>query len=164
MKMTQTIDIAAPPHIVFKWITDPDKLSQWITVLETSETIEDREGHVGSRFRQTFTEHGRQFTMDGQVTRWQQDRAIGIELTSSMMDMTIDQDLEPIASGGGGVGGDGTRLTQRTDLRFKGFMKLIGLLMKVLPDKKGREKLEADLAKLKGFCEAEATEANRTAI
>lgn len=155
MKQTCSVEIAAPPHAVFRWVTEPDKLAQWIAVLESSETIEDRPEHVGSRFRQTFREHGREFTMEGVTTHWQQDRAVTVELTSSMMDMTIAQDLEPISTG--------TRLTQRTDLRFKGVMKVMGWLMCVMPGDKGRAKMEADFAKLKALCEADATHSDRAA-
>ena len=156
MQMTHSVNIAAPPHIVFQWVSEPDKLVQWISVLQSEERLEDKPGHVGSRFRQRYKEGGREFTMDGQVTRWEQDRAVSVHLTSSMVDITIDQDLEPISIG--------TRVTQRTNLQFKGVMKLVGGVMGALSSKKNERQMQADFDKLKGLAEAQATDSNHPVV
>ena len=147
MNTVASVDINAPPSAVFPWIHDRERLRQWLPSIESDEVIEEKPGHVGTRFKQVYKEGKRRIEMEGEITAWEQDRRLGVFLWCPYFEMKLDYTLEPT--------GDATRLTQRGDMRFKGFMRLFGC-MAPLMRKKAQRQIEAELTKLKGLCEAEA--------
>ncbi len=143
-----TVDIDAPAPIIFTWITEGDRIPQWVTVLVSDEVIEEKEGHVGTRFRQRYNENGREFEMEGEVLQWEQDRLCAVRMTSSMFDMELCMTIDAIEDGR-------HRVTQEGDITMKGIWKVFGFLFGWMMKGKARKQADDDLATLKRLCEAE---------
>lgn len=144
-----TVEIDAPAGVIFPWITDGDKVSQWVSNLVSDEAIEEKEGHVGSRFRQMFSENGREFEMEGEVLRWEQDRLVAVRMTCSMFDMELCMTIDPIADGR-------HQITQDGHIHMKGLLKIVGLLFGWMMKKKACKQGQDDLNTLKRLCEEDA--------
>lgn len=148
MGISASIDIKAPASIVWKWITDPDCLVQWLPGLVSDEVIEEKEGHVGTRFKQVWNHGGKDMDMTGVVKESVENERIVVDLDCSFFAMTIEDDL---------AHADGvTRLTQTSHVRYKGCMILMGWLFSLLMKGKMKRQTLEQLQTLKSFCEADA--------
>ncbi len=155
MPITQSVDVDAPIELVWKWGTDPERLKQWIPELVSDEVIEEKPGHVGTRFKQVWLERGREMEMEGVVRQWDENRFISIDLECSLFAMTLENTFEQV---GGKV-----RMTQTSDVQYKGCFKLVGLLTGWLMNKKMKEQVSEQFTRLKQLCEAEARGETSTA-
>ena len=61
------VEINAPSQLVFSWMTEPEKLTQWIRGLVGSEPIGDPGLKVGARSLETIEEGGRTCVMESEV-------------------------------------------------------------------------------------------------
>lgn len=155
MKMVNSVLIDAPASVIFPWISDGQRVCQWVSNMERDETIEEKQGHVGSRFRQYYKERGKEIVMEGEVLAWEQDRRVKIVTACSMFEMTIDMTIDP--AGAPGAPGPGQhRVKQDADIRLKGFAKVMGFLFGWMMRKQACKQGDADLRTLKRLCEAEA--------
>jgi carbon monoxide dehydrogenase subunit G len=85
--------------------------------------------------------------MEGEVTAYEQDRHLACDIRGKAFDLIVDYRISPE--------GDGTRLTQDTEIMFKSVpMKIIGTLMKPLMAKATRKQQDESFAKLKSLAES----------
>lgn len=148
MGIPASVDIVAPPNVVWTWITDPECLTQWLPGLVSDELVEEKDGHVGTRFKQVWNHGGRDMEMDGVVKEWKEFDRVVVDLECSVFTMTVEDDL---------VYADGvTRLTQTSSARYKGCMILMGWFFNLLMKKKMIAQTEGQLQALKVLCEADA--------
>ncbi|MDP7015393.1 MAG: SRPBCC family protein [Pirellulaceae bacterium] len=141
MKTTFTIDIDAPPSKVFYWLTDSDRLLEWVPNLIEHEEIENLDGVVGSTDRHVYLENDRRTEMEGVVVAYEQDERVATELRSKGFMLFLDYRLEDL--------GGSTRLTQDCDVVFRGFFKIIGICMGRLVKKGAEQKLAESFGVLK---------------
>jgi len=145
------IVIDRPPAQVFRWLTDDGRLKKWIGGLSEIHEVTPRPsgGELGRKFRMTESYQGQSVQMEAVVTKFEQDRAISISVTSvadpdSGFTETADYTL--------------TELGGKTRLRLDGKAKYTGFVVRLLEPMitpKATEKLREDLARMKSLVEAE---------
>ena len=148
---TGEVIIDRPPAQVFRWLTDDDRLKKWIGGLSDIRQVAapPNGGELGRKFRMTESYKGESVQMEGVVTRFEQDRAISISVSSvddpsSGFTETADYTL--------------TDLGGKTRLRLDGKAKYFGLLPRLFEPMitpKATEKLAEDLTRLRSLAEAE---------
>lgn len=156
MGIPASVDIEAPASVVWKWVTDPDCLTEWLPGLVSDELIDEKEGHVGSRFKQVWNHGGRDMEMEGIVREWVENERVAVDLECSAFSMTVEDDLVHT----NGV----TTLTQTSSVRYKGCMILMGWFFNLLMKKKMIEQTETQLQTLKELCEGDARGEHETPL
>ena len=141
--VTATIDIAASPSEVFPWLIEPDRLARWIGGFVGSEAITEGPTRVGSRSRDVLEEGGRRMVIETEVTEFIGNRRLGVHIRSDGHESDDRYDLEPT--------GNGVRLTYTSDMRLKGMMRLLSLV--IAPQLRARA--ERDFGTLRTVIEAE---------
>ena len=145
------LDVEAPPETVFEWLGDPERFMQWAKGVVENEPLEETPDKVGSTFRQVYEERGRKMEFQGRVTAWEDNRRLGIAMTSSCFDLDVDYTLEPTPQG--------TRLTQDSEVTFKGFMRFVAPLMAPFMKKSGEKCIREDFGRLKALAEGRTPDA-----
>jgi uncharacterized protein YndB with AHSA1/START domain len=143
--------IDRPPAQVFRWLTDDDRLKKWIGGLtEIHQIVGPPDGgEIGRKFRMTEIYKDQRAEMETVTTKFQQDRAISIYVSSAGdpsngFTETADYTL--------------TDLGGKTRLRLEGKAKYFGLvprLFEPLITPEATKKLTEDLQRLKSLVEAE---------
>ncbi len=147
MKSSLSIEIDASPERVFCWLEDAERVMQWVPNIVENENLEVTEEKVGSTFRQVYVENGRRMEMFGLITEYEPNRQWNLEIDGSGFKLFLEYRLEDL--------GGRTRLTQDTDIQFKGLFKIIGLIMAPLLRKSSRKQHEDSFQKLKNLAESE---------
>jgi len=148
MKTSKTTHIDAPASIVFLWLEDKDRLMQWVPNLVEDEALVEKPEKIGSRFRQVFLENGRKMEMIGEITAYSEAERMRAYITGSMFDLDVDYILKAVSD-------NQTELTQNTEIRFKGFMKFLSLIMILVSKFSSKDPQAEAHAKLKVMAEAE---------
>ena len=142
-RIESRVEIGAPPASVFPWLVEPDRLARWIGGFVGSEPIGSGEVRVGSRSRDIIEADGRRIEVETEIVELRPGERLGVHISSSGHDQddTYDLDLR-----------DGmTELTYRSDMRMRGFTRLLTPL--ITPQLRARA--EKDLATLKREVEAD---------
>lgn len=148
MKTSMTTIIDAPPAIVFLYLEDNVRIKQWVPNLILDEPITETLEKTGSTFRQVFLEGGKEMEMIGEITAYRENERIRIDMSGKTFNLDIDYILKAPSRAQ-------TELTQDTEIKFKGFMKVMVPVM-FLMSKLSSKNPQADAhAKLKELAEAE---------
>ena len=83
--------------------------------------------------------------MEGVVTDYRENQALAMHLSGKYNVVDIEWCIEKI--------GKHTRLTVYSNIRFKSFIKILGILVRPVFKKKIIVQLQEELAKLKELCE-----------
>ncbi len=145
MKNNYSIEIEAPPERVFYWLDDAERVMKWVPNIVENEDLVVTEEKIGSTFRQVYLENGRRMEMHGEVTGYEANRRLTTEISGDVFDLLVDYHLEDL--------GGRTRLTQDSEVRFKGFFKIIGPIMTPFVRKASLKQLEESFATLKTLSE-----------
>ena len=140
-----TREIAAPPVRVFRAVADVSEFAKAQPQIVSIEFLSDRRSGVGTRFRETRVMGGRQASTELEVTEWVQDRRVGIVADSH--GCVWDTVFEVESAGGA------TRLVMRMEARPH---KLIARIMTPLLMPMVRKAVEADMDRVKAYCESPA--------
>lgn len=144
--MTTLID--APAAIVFLWIHENERLMQWVPNLIEDEPVLDTPEKVGSRFRQVFLENGKRMEMTGEITAYVENERLRAMMSGDMFNLDVDYSLKALSD-------TQTEVTQDTEIKFKGFLKLFAPLM-LLMSKLSSKDPQADAhARLKDMAETD---------
>lgn len=143
MLTVATIEIDRPVEEVFEFTIT--QVSTWSHVVESEEIIEEVPGHVGSRFRCHTRSEGRVVVLDGEVLRHEPPRVSVSRMTSPSFDILAEYDFEDL--------GGRTRVTQRSTVTPKGFVKLIFILFGWAMKKSSCRAAENELESLKQHLE-----------
>ena len=145
------IIIDRPAPQVFVWLTDDQRLKKWIGGLDEIHSVAapSNNGEVGRKFRITESYEGQTGQMEAVVTKFEQDRAISLNVysvddPSNGFTETADYTLADLGG--------------KTRLRLDGRAKYIGFvprLFEPLITPKATQKLAEDLARLKSLAESE---------
>ena len=150
MKNTYSIEIDAPPADVFYFLENGERLTEWLPNLIEHEDLEITENKVGSTARQVFLEGGRRMEMMGTTTAYEANRRLAAEVSGKAFDLMVDYKLEDLNGR--------TRVTQDSEVRFKGFLRFLGPVMILFTKKSAQNHLEETFGKLKALAEARANE------
>lgn len=145
MQTSYSIEINAAPEQVFHWFETPERTLQWVPNLVENETLNETEGKVGTTFRHVYLENGRRMEMQGTVTAWAPGRRLTSELHGQAFDLHVDYRFEDL--------GGRTRLTQVSDIRMKGVLKLVMMIMSPFMKKAAQAQYGKALGKLKELAE-----------
>jgi uncharacterized protein YndB with AHSA1/START domain len=145
MKIKYRIDILAPVHDVFCWMTERDKVRQWLPGLLGSEIVRDTAGHVGTTLRQVYQSRRKRVAMPVEVLVYEPDRRLVVRTKTKKQDSTFDYQVEPM--------GPATRLTAVIDVHLLGYMKLVGLFVGELIRDRLLKGCREDFGRLKRLCE-----------
>ena len=144
MQNESSVEIDRPIDEVFKLTLE--HVPEWSIVVVEDEVIEDKDnGGVGTRFRIVTEEKGKRMVFQGVVTKYEPPHLSAIHMTGDMFDIDAEYTFEDL--------GGRTRVTQRSGVTGKGFMKLFFLCFGWLMKKSSCEATENELNSLKKFCE-----------
>ena len=101
---------------------------------------------VGSHFLCVTEENGKSMEFKGVVTEHNEPKLHTVEMTGQMFDIEARYVFEEL-------GPKSTRLTQHSDVRGKGFVKLIFLLVGWMMYKQGCQQAQKELENLKRILE-----------
>lgn len=141
---TATIQIERPPAQVFPWVTEPDRLQQWIGGLVESAPLTAEGLKVGARSREVVVVGNTRHEMETTITDLESPSRLVVEIKAEGFKVDARYDL--VESGGG------TFLSYACISRYE---HPLARLMEPLVTREAQKKIEADLARLKGLVEAE---------
>ena len=76
-----TAAVRAEPHVVFRYLTEPDLLPRWIDGLRESRPLGDRVMRVGAKSIEVVEAHGKMIEIISEVTALDPDQALGVRIT-----------------------------------------------------------------------------------
>lgn len=148
MKTSKTTHIDAPREAVFPWLEDNDRLMQWIPSLVEDEALVETPEKVGSTFKQVFLEKGRKMEMVGEITAYVENERMRVKMAGDMFDLDADYILTTPSD-------NQTELTQNTEIRFKGFLKVMTPIMLLMSKFSSKDPQAEAHNTLKALVEAE---------
>lgn len=136
------VEIARTPDVVFGWITEPDKVQQWIGGLVSSEQLTAGGPRVGARSREVIAEHGQRVELNAEITRYRPNEEFQVRLRGPGFDAMSTFELRER--------GGATIVRNVIETRFKLMLKMLAPVLAA----RTQRKLEDDLARLKRLAEA----------
>jgi hypothetical protein len=149
MQSELTVEIARPIAEVFDFATN--HVAEWSLTVVEDRVVEEQPDGVGTTFRVVTEEKGRRMEFDGVVTRHEPPVASSVVLRGAHFDIDVDYLFEDL--------GGRTRLTQRSKVTGKGFIKVMFFLFGWLMKRAGCKAQENELANLKRIMEAAGADA-----
>ena len=122
MKFSVSIEIDKPLDDVIRLFDDPDNLYKWMEGLESFEHLDGVPGQIGARSRLRFKMGKREFEMIETITERDLPRSFEGTYDADGVVNVVRNKFEPL--------GDGRTLyTSENEFQFRGFMKLVALVM-----------------------------------
>ncbi len=146
MKITHAIEIERQPQCVFSWLDDPARATAWMSSVSKTEILHRTPDRVGTTFRETVADERGSTELHGVVTACSPNREIAFHLDGQFHDVDVDYRLEEVANG--------TRLTMRAQIGFKGPLKVLSFLLWPIFKRKVLVQFRREFAELKRLCEA----------
>ena len=146
MKQQATVEIDRPIDEVFEYTNK--NVAEWSLTVVEDEVIEEKQGGVGTTFRCITEDHGKRMELQGVITRYEPPNHSEVHLTGQLFDIDAEYLFEDL--------GGRTRVTQRSTVTPKGFLKIIFFLFGWMMNKAGCKALEKELANLKRLLEERA--------
>lgn len=147
MTMRASVLINCPIQTAFERTND--HVTDWSSIVQEEEMLHVTPDRIGSTFRTVTTEHGREMTFDGVVTRYTPPYASGIRMEGEAFSLTANYKFEEVP--------EGTRVTQTSTVTGKGFFRILIPLMGFFMRKSNCQALQKELNQLKRYCEAQAS-------
>ncbi len=122
MKFSVSIEIDKPLDDVIRLFDDPDNLYKWMEGLESFEHLDGVPGQVGARSRLRFKMGKREFEMIETITERDLPRSFEGTYDADGVVNVVRNKFEPL-------GEDRTLYTSENEFQFRGFMKLVALVM-----------------------------------
>jgi uncharacterized protein YndB with AHSA1/START domain len=140
MKVQRSIEIKATPEKIWPWLTEPEKIMKWFTLLKKFEYTGDKRGGAGTTFYYEEKSGGQLMKMNYKVTEWVENRKIAFGVTSGSLKKD-DQvwGIEPTPAG--------SRFTMFEDLEMGILGKLAAPFIKMMVGK-DMEKILGNLKKM----------------
>ncbi len=146
MKQSLSVDIPRPREAVFPTVLD--NLSEWSEACAEDEVLEKvGDGEAGTTFRVVTEERGRRMEFQGVVTAHEPPRHSAVSLTGPAFDIDVAYDFDELEGG--------TRVTQTSEVKPKGFFKVLFFLMKPLIKRQGCDAQTKELDAMRAYCERE---------
>lgn len=145
MKITQTVEIRATVEEVFYWLGDPTRAMEWMTSVSRTEIIEKTPGWIGTTFRETVEEGGRGTELRGVVTDFVANERMAFHLEGEFNTVDVVWTLRHR--------GETIEVSQVAEVRFKGLMSVLILVLGPAFKKKMMAQGQSEFARLKALCE-----------
>lgn len=147
MKAEASVEINRPIEEVFEFTND--HVVEWsITVIEDT-VINETPDRIGTTFKCVTESRGQRLEFQGVVTRWEQPHVSAIELVGDTFDIEAAYLFESTSSG--------TRVTQKSVISPKGFLKVVFFLFGWMMGKAGCDEAQKELDNLKRVLENKGT-------
>ena len=100
MRLQKSIEIAAPPEEIWPFLTQPEKIMRWFTLLRKFEYTSKKQGGIGATFYYEEKSFPGVLKLNYAVTEWVENKRIVFILTSGGMKKD-DQvwNMEPCKTG-----------------------------------------------------------------
>lgn len=122
MKYSSEIEINQPVGRVIELFDNPDNMSQWMKGLQSFEPLSGNYGQVGSKARMVFKMGKREIEMIETITvRNLPDEFSGTYEAKGVFNIIKNKFIP--------LGENRTKYISEQEFQFRGFMKIIGLLM-----------------------------------
>jgi uncharacterized protein YndB with AHSA1/START domain len=138
-----SVQIERPAAAVFPYLTDGEKLRQWVGGLVESTALTEGGARVGARSREVVEERGQRFELETEITRYAPNEVLQARITSKGFETLSTYRLQE--------DGGRTRLTSVLESRYT---MLLARLLAPIVTRQAQKKLEADLDRLKRLVEA----------
>ena len=148
MRITQIVEIRATVERVFYWLGDPERAREWMSSVSHTEIIEKTPGWIGTTFRETVTEGGRGTELRGVVTDFVANERMAFHLEGEFNTVDVVWTLRDM--------GRTTEVCQAAEVRFKGLIGLMSLVLAPVFKKKVAAQGRREFARLKELCERES--------
>lgn len=145
VKLTHAVDIESTPGHVFSWLDDPARAGLWMSSVSRTEILHRTPDLVGTTFREIVSDEHGATELQGVVTACVPNRQIAFHLDGQFNAVDVEYRLDEVATG--------TRLTMRADVRFKGTLRLMSMVMWPLFKRKVLGQFRRECAELKRVCE-----------
>jgi hypothetical protein len=143
MQTQGSVEIDRPIQEVFDYTTN--NVAEWSNIVVEDQVIDKKPEGVGTTFRLVTEDRGRRMLFVGVVTRHEPPTTHAVLMKGKYFGMEADYSFEDL--------GGRTRVTQRSTVTAKGFMKVMFLLMGWLMKKSSCDALEKELLNLKRLAE-----------
>lgn len=148
MLVRMSVDIEAPPEVVWPYLVEPEKTKQWFTALKKFEYTSEEEGGPDSTFYWYEEAGGRTYNLYFKTTEWTENEVFAYRMTEGDFFKSYDErwEIEKTPTG--------SRFTFNDHIEFPygPFGKIIGWFAARTAAETGTEVL----ANLKQLAEAEA--------
>jgi len=121
---SRTETVHASPASVFAIIDDVSRAPEWLKRCIRLDNLSEGSTAVGNKLKYYYQEGKRTGVMDGSVVAREQNRKLTNRFVDKMMDVTVDFDVEP------GASGDQTKLTHTITITTKGVGMIFSPLIK----------------------------------
>lgn len=138
------IQVNQPVAEVFAKFMDIDNMGKWLTGFKKIETVSGNPGDVGSKYKLTFEEKGKEIVMDEEVLEVKENEKFVFRMEMPQMSSHSDVEFHSVNSG--------TEVVSSTTVEGKGFMWKLAIPMMKSQMKKRQEQ---DFNKLKALLEFE---------
>ncbi len=145
MKVNHAIEIEATPETVWSWLGTPEKAVEWQTNVSKTEILHKTPDWTGTTFRETVAEGERGTELQGVVTDYRENRSLAMHLSGQFNTVDIAWQLAPA--------GPRTLLTVRANVRFRGMIGVMSLLLRPVFRRKMAAQLQEETMRLKTLCE-----------
>lgn len=147
MQAEASVEINRPIEDVFDFTNE--YVAEWsITVVEDM-VIDETPDRVGTTFKCLTQSQGKEMEFHGVVTRWERPHVSASELVGDSFDIEVSYFFEKTA--------EGTRVTQKSIVSPKGFMKVFFFLFGWMMCKSNCESASNELENLKRILEERDT-------
>ena len=148
-RLAATVDIARPAHVVFSWISQPERLKSWVGWMVDIQSLTPHHASVGAKHVWVMEDRNngnQRMEIQSTVTRVAPDRLLATNLSAPAgFTGDVTYELQPTDA-------THTRLTYRAEYKYEHWLaKLMGPLI----TRSAQQKLEEDLARLKQQAEAQ---------
>jgi carbon monoxide dehydrogenase subunit G len=147
MILTYAIEIDRRPDQVFPWIADPERAMTWMTSVSGGEILKRTPDLVGTTFRETVSDKNGSTELRGVVTACRPNQSLAFHLEGEFNKADVEYTLARIPRG--------TRLTMRAEVRFKGIVRVLGVLLRPVFRRKVLGQFAREFDELKRLCEKE---------
>ena len=144
MQTEMSIEIGRPIGEVFDYTVN--NVAEWSLIVVEDEVLDEKPEGVGTTFRLVTEERGQRMEFAGVVTRHEPPPAHPVVMKGRQFDIEAEYSFEDL--------GEHTRVTQRSTVNAKGFLKAIFFLFGWLMRKSSCNALEKELSHLKQLIEA----------
>ena len=144
MRTQLSVDIDRPIEEVFERTLN--NVSEWSITCVEDEVLEETPEGVGTRFRIVTLDRGQRMEFDGVVVEHEEPKKSRIHLTNKSMELDVLYTFEDL--------GSGTRVTQSSHARGKGFLKVVLLMAGWMMKKSTCNAQQDELNALKAYCES----------
>lgn len=139
METFGSIEIDRPIEEVFDYTMN--HATEWSNIMEEHEMIHQTDDVVGSTFRLVTVDRGRRMEFEGEVTYHRPPTASSITMRGKQFNLEVAYQFEDL--------GVRTKVSQRSVVHAKGFMKLMLVLFGWMMKKSSCDALDKEFASLK---------------